>query len=196
MYLLDSSSIITPFHEGKLSALSLALGHNSPDETRIWLENWFERGFSSGKLVIAQEVYEEVMKKKKKGQPEQELLKSLSEREHVTILEPDDEVYNVLSDIDQFVRRSYEPHQADVFLKKSDPILVALAKVHGATVVSEERHFLPERDGVSGLIKGEPRLPFVAGVFGVRCVPLLAILFSEPWKRVNYATCKVVKHEL
>lgn len=183
MYLLDSSSIITPFHKGQLSALSLALGHDSPDETRIWLEGWFERGFASGKLVITKEVYDEVVRREEKRRPEQELLKRLSEKGQITVLRSDSysqgEFYSVLVDVDQFVRKNYDEHQADAFLRKFDPFLVAIAKVYGATIVSEERHFLPERDGLSGTIKGEPRLPFVAWVFGVRCVPLLAILSRE-----------------
>jgi predicted nucleic acid-binding protein len=181
MYLLDSSAIITPFHRGQLEALSMALRHSSPEETRTWLEHWYELGFSSRNLVIAHEVYEEVVNRKR-DRPEHTLLKRLWERGQITILEPNDEFYAVLCDVDNFVRRNYDPHQAKVFLKKADPILLALAKVYGATLVTEERHFLPERDGASRLIQGEPRLPFVAGVFGVKCLPLLTVLATKRWK--------------
>lgn len=177
MYLLDSSSIITPFHAGKLKALGLGLGHSSPEETRTWLEGWYERGFSSGSLVIVREVYEEVSEKP--GRPEQVLLKKLWEAGRVRILEPNDDFFTMLAKVDRFIRSRYEPHQAEVFLRKVDPTLVAMAKTHGASLVSEERYFIPNGHGSSGVIKGEPRLPFVAWAFEVNSMGLLQVLQGE-----------------
>ncbi|MGB9860531.1 MAG: hypothetical protein ACPLQP_11405 [Moorellaceae bacterium] len=54
-----------------------------------------------------------------------------------------------------------------------------MAKVHGAILVTEERHFIPERDAANGRIKGEPRLPFVAATFGVKCVGVMAVMLAE-----------------
>ncbi|MGB9860530.1 MAG: hypothetical protein ACPLQP_11400 [Moorellaceae bacterium] len=122
MYLLDSSAIITPFHQAQCEALSLALGHKTIDETHAWLKRWYVYGFSSGNLVITDDVYDEVVNKSEK-QPrvERDILKELQERGKITFLGVNDKFYEVLVGIDDFVRRSYERHQAEAFLKKADP---------------------------------------------------------------------------
>lgn len=180
MYLLDSSAIITPFHRAQCGALSLALGHETIDETLAWLKRWYIYGFSSGNLVVTYEIYDEVVNKcKKESRVERKILKELHKEGKITFPEVNDEFYEVLVSIDGFVRRNYEPHQAETFLKKVDPNLVALAKVHGATLVVEERHFIPERDGTNGRIKGEPRLPFVAATLEVKCMSIMAIMLVK-----------------
>ncbi|MDR7489359.1 MAG: DUF4411 family protein [Armatimonadota bacterium] len=176
MHLLDSSAIITPFHGGQLKALSVALNHHSSNDTRAWLERWLEQGFSSGHLVIAQDVYKEVVERRGSGRPERDLLRRLGESGQVKVLQPTENTIAELAKIHNFIQSRYEPHQARAFLDKHDPFLVALAKTYGAVLVTEERHVIPEGDGSSGLIRGEPRLPFVAWAFGVRWVGLLQIL--------------------
>lgn len=176
MYLLDSSAIITPFHGGQLRALSAALKHNSLQKTQDWLEDWFRRGFSSGILVITHEVYEEVLKKKQRKRPEQVFLKDLRESSNLRILNPADNIFAVLINVHEFVEKHYEAHHAHNFLQKVDPSLVAFAKTHGATLVAEEHHFIPQVNRAQGLIAGEPRLPYVAWVFGVRCISFLTLL--------------------
>ena len=176
MYLLDSSAIITPFHRAQLRALSVALGHNSLKYTQTWLEGWFRKGFSSRDLIISQEVYGEIVNEKKRHRPEYRLLKELRQSESIKMLEPKDATWKELANIHKFVTQNYEPHQAQKFLEKNDPMLIALAKTYEVTLVAEERHFIPEVNGASSLIKGEPRLPYVAWVFGVRCISLLTLL--------------------
>ncbi|RTI15302.1 hypothetical protein CSW27_06045 [Thermus scotoductus] len=48
------------------------------------------------------------------------------------------------------------------------------------TLITQEKHEVPQLDGVRGLIKGRPRLPYVAFAFGVRCVPLMTALLERP----------------
>ncbi|GAW28945.1 DUF4411 family protein [Carboxydocella sp. ULO1] len=183
MYLLDSNAIITPFHKAQCSALSLALHHNDIKETIEWLKHWYTKGFSSGNLVITREVYDEVVKKSnrsdKSSRVEKDLLKSLHERGKIRLLEENEAFFNVLADIDKYVRSSYELHQAENFLRKADPMLVAIAKIHGATLVTEERHFIPARDETNGRIQGEPRLPFVSATFKVKCTSILNIMLAK-----------------
>lgn len=182
MYLLDASAIITPFHTSQLGALSVALRSDSIEETRQRLESWYERGFRSGDLVLAREVYEELttIKKGKPPRPEQVLLKRLWEAREIKVLEPNQEFFQVLTEIHLFVKSHFEPHQAEAFLKEgeADPILLALARVYGAKVITEERFSIPQSDGSSGLIMGKPRLPFIGSAFGVQCLSLLQILLS------------------
>ncbi|MDR7450002.1 MAG: DUF4411 family protein [Armatimonadota bacterium] len=176
MRLLDSSAIITPFYSGQLNALKVALNHHSPAETRKWLEEWLERGFASGRLVISSEVYTEVVERATPGKPGRELLKRLRESNNITVLQPTDATWAELKEIHKFIEGRYEHHQAKVFLDKHDPLLVALAKTHRAVLVTEEQNRIPEVDASTGRIKGEPRLPFVAWAFEVRWVGLLQIL--------------------
>lgn len=181
MYLLDASAIITPFRTSKLGALSVALRFDSLDKTRRWLEHWYEGGFHSGQFVIAQEVYTEVLKKAKEGKPlrpEQALMNRLWEARAITVLEPTSDFFAILAEIHEFVRTHYEPHQAAAFLgeEEADPILLALAKVYGAVVVTEERFAIPELHGSSGLVMGKPYLPFIGSAFGVQCMSLLQVL--------------------
>lgn len=179
MYLLDPSAIITPFHDGQLRALSAALKHKSLQDTQSWLENWFRRGFSSGILTISREVYEEVVEKcknKKRKRPEYSLLKDLWEKKNIVILEPTGMTWNELKNIHEFVVKSYEVHQAQKFLEEKDPMLIALAKTHKVSLVAEERHFIPEVNGVHGLIKGKVHLPYIAWAFRVRCIGFLTLL--------------------
>lgn len=184
MYLLDSSAIIDPFRSGKLEAIHGALSGGSranahldaPGQTAQYLEKWFEEGFTKGRLVISEEVYEEVVKQAKTGSPGREFLQRLRNDGKVKILEPTEATYSVLRGINGFVRRYYEDHHAEGFLKKHDPMLIALAKSHGAALVSEERNCIPEVDVTTGRVKGEPRLPFVAWAMEVKCVGLLQVL--------------------
>lgn len=184
MYLLDASAIITPFHRAQCGSLSLALRHNNLDETYDWLKHWFEYGFSSGNLVITREVYEEVVEKGSKKVPriEREMLKNLYVNGQIIFPHINDDFSKVLAEIDVFARSNYEPHQAETFLKKADPELVALAKAHGFTLAAEEHHFIPQRDGANNLIKGEPRLPFIAATFKVKCKSIMAIMLSEHYE--------------
>ena len=182
IYLLDTSAIITPFHGGQLRALGLALGHQSILETRVWLQSWFRKGFSSGILVLAQEVYEEVVKNRKKDREEKLLLKSLKENRKIKFLQPTNDTFQVLESIHEFVSAHYQPHQAEDFLQQVDPWLIALAKTYRATLVAEERHFIPQADLNKNQIQGNPHLPFIAWVFKVKCIGLLPALLEVSQK--------------
>lgn len=183
MYLIDANAIITPFHTAQCGSLSLVLEHKCLKDTQAWLECWYEYGFSTENLVTINEVYKEVVNNTKKDRIEYNLLKGLKERDKIKFLEVteaiSDKFYNVLADIDIFVRQNYEQHQADIFLKKTDPLLIAFAKAYEIPLIVEERHFIPHRDGASGLIKGEPRIPFVAAKFGIECVSVMTAMLVK-----------------
>lgn len=177
-YLLDASTLITPFHGGQLEALAKAFKQSSPDAARTCLEEWFERNLTSGVLRIDKSVEEEVLNLKEKGKPGVALLERL--KGQYSLLQPNTNTQTILTQVGDFIRAHFEPHQEVVFFKKADPILVALAKDYGLTLVTEEKHFLPEGNGKTGKLKGEPRLPFVAFAFGVRCISLMTALVEVP----------------
>jgi hypothetical protein len=86
-------------------------------------------------------------------------------------LQPRSNTVSILKAVGEFVSVRDETHHATTFLTKADPMLVALVKDFGLTLVTEEKHHLPQGDGSTGRLKGEPRLPFWAFAFDVRCVP-------------------------
>ena len=172
-YLLDTSSLITPFHENQLRALANGLGLRSWEDARTWLEEWFQKGFAQGKLLLSEEVLSEL--KKRPEMPGYHLAqKFLSSFKP---LYPTSDTLRHLKKVGEFVREHFRPEHAQAFLKvgQADPMLVALAKEKSLTLVTEEAHPLPQADG-EGKIMGRVRLPYVAFVFGIRCVPLMTAL--------------------
>jgi len=167
VYLLDANAIITPFHSGTLGSLQVALNHASPHDTRLWLEDWYRKGFSNQKLVTCREVLDEV----KSPSNITQLIRAL--RPRLKILEPQSVTFAYEKDIHNFVVKNFELHQADEFLKSSDPLLIALAKTYGATLVTLERRTIPERNPKSRRIKGKVSIAFIAWTFEVRCIGLL-----------------------
>lgn len=175
-YILDASTLITPFHQGQLRALRTAKRFKSDIETVNWLENWFVRNLQSRRFFISQEVYEEVCRGK--GRPGHNLLRRLDGRN--AKLEPVANTFDILRDVTSFVRTYFAEQHADPFERCADPMLIALARSHGLTIITEEKHEVPQWDGGSGRLNGKPRLPFVAFAFDVKCIPLLAALRQLP----------------
>lgn len=79
---------------------------------------------------------------------------------------------SLISDIHEFVSTNYEPHQASQFLLEEDPMFIALAKTHQVTLITVENHNIPQYDHDKKKIMGKVRIPFLAWVFGVRCISL------------------------
>lgn len=182
-YLPDSNAIITPFEAGGLGSLTLGLQLRypafirGPAEALDWLEDWFTRGFKAGHLVGSEDLLDEVGRKK---DPASRLLRSLDSRGLVRILRPTPGTFTYIADIERFVRAYFEPHQADDFLRSADPMFIALAKTHEATLVTVERQYIPQYDGKTRRISGKPRIPFLAWVFNVRCISFYEALQELP----------------
>lgn len=177
-YLLDASALITPFYEGKLEALAKAFRFASRQVAQKHLEDWFEQGLKSRVLWLDTQAEYEVLRGG--GRPGAALLNRLKNQNSYSPLQPRESTFPILEEIGHFIRDHFEPQQATKFLQKADPILVALAKDYGLILITEERHLLPEGERKTGKLKGEPRLPFVAFAFGVRCIPLMTALVEAP----------------
>lgn len=169
-YILDSSSLITPFHQNQLASLALARGW-SLDEARAKLENFLSEGISQGLLRVAREVHEEVIKG-----PGASFLKSM--RGKYKPLEPDEETHYYAAEVSKFVRDHYEPQYEDRFARGADPYLLAYARQHGFVLVTEERGYIP---GLGQRIQGPPKLPFLAFVYKVKCISLMTLLVEQGW---------------
>lgn len=176
-YLLDTSSIVTPFHDGKLNSLRVGMNHASLSETEGFLWNWFSNAFGTQCLVGCDELFVEVSKK---DDAAKRLMNQLREEGCIMTLSPEPKTFAYLEDITRFVQAHFEAHQADEFLKGNDPMLIALAKTHEVGIVTEERLPIPEYDSKAGKIKGKVPLPYVAWAFGVPCVPLSYVLLVLP----------------
>lgn len=178
-YILDSSSLITPFHQKQLASLALARGW-PPDEAQTKLEDFLAKGISQGLLRVAREVHEEVMEGKG---PSADFLKSM--RGKYKLLEPGEETLAYAAEVVEFVRNHYEPHYENPFADGADPYLLAYARQHGFVLVSEERSYIPGLDnpipGVNAKIQGPPKLPFLAFVYKVKCISLMTLLVERGW---------------
>lgn len=176
MYLIDSSALITPFHQGQLGALAIGLRLNSPQDAQTHLEQWFTAGFSKRLFGVPIEVYKEVTEGRK-GRPDAPgkiLLRTFGDS---AILQPSDAFFQALAEVAEFVNKQFPPEYAQAFLApgKADPVLVALARVTKATVITEERQVVPEVNRATGKIQ-KPSLPYVTFCFGERCISLMAAL--------------------
>lgn len=174
-YLLDSNAIITPFHAAVSASLTLGLKVRAPaaiESTALadrWVEDWLSRGFQSGNLVASEGLITEVRGKKDRAS---KLLQTLRKKGLIQILIPTQETLSLISDIHEFVSTNYEPHQASQFLLEEDPMFIALAKIHQATLITAENHNIPQYDHDKKKIMGKVRISFLAWVFGVRCISL------------------------
>lgn len=55
----------------------------------------------------------------------------------------------------------------------ADPFVIALAQIHRATVVTEER--------LTGSLDNRPNIPDVCSALGVRCIPLVQLCAERGW---------------
>ncbi|MBE3576256.1 MAG: DUF4411 family protein [Limnochordales bacterium] len=174
-YLIDSNVLITSFYGGVLPSLALGLRSRYPSIGRSaaqaskWLEEWFIQGFRSGQLVGSDGLIRELKVKKDRVS---QLLQALERQGLIQILSPTPNTFSYVADICQFVLNNFEVQQDDTFLRGEDPMFVALAKTHKATLVTLEKHTIPGYDRVKKKIVGPVRIPFVAWAFGVRCISL------------------------
>ncbi|MBC7220893.1 DUF4411 family protein [Candidatus Bipolaricaulota bacterium] len=176
VYLIDSSSLITPFHQGQLKALAVGLQLPSTRDAQAHLEAWFKKGFTKGLFWVPLEVYEEVVanRKDKPAAPGTVLLRGLGKG---VILNPPGAFFDALVEVHKFVVESFPPEHAQSFLdpKRADPVLVALARVTDSTLITEEKQVIPQVNGATGKVQ-KPSLPYVAFRFGERCISLMAAL--------------------
>jgi len=178
-YLLDANAIITPFHQEPLHALAFAL-HLSPEQAKEALEAWLADGVSSGRFLIADVVQEEVLGEKGKGKPGYEALSKLKDR--YKPISPTGEELALLAEVQAFVEKHFQSHHAANFARGADPFLVAIAKARGLTIITQERHTIPQVDGGTGRVKEKPSLAYVAFAFEVRCLSLMSALVEVPLK--------------
>lgn len=179
LYIPDTNVLITPFHRDVLSSIAAGLRVLYPDRVRNdveavrWMQSWYTRGFESGSLIATDQLIREL---DPKNDVSRRLVDDLKKQGRLRILRPTSVTWGYLADIERFVRRQCVPQQAHDFLRGADPVLIAIAKTHGATIITLESYEVPRYDRASGRIGGKVRLPYVAWVFGVQCISLYGAL--------------------
>lgn len=175
-YLPDSNVFITTLgNRNSITSISFGLKHSSPNDTLDWIRQWFMLGFERGVLVSANEVFDDLRSKKDRVY---HFLLDLRNRGLIEIVKPEEETDDYIREIHQFVQRCFTTEEAHEFLTSTDIYLLALAKTHDLTLITLESHVIPQANLRTRKIQGKVRIPYVAWVFGVRCVPIY-VAFRE-----------------
>lgn len=103
---------------------------------------WLEQQASAGYLYCAAPIYEEL----KDGNDE--LSRWIQERKAVFVREISIEAQQVYREVVNHVFTNYPRNNADVFLDRADPLLIAQAKILGSIVVTHERMVPPNSSKV------------------------------------------------
>ena len=167
-YLVDANAVITPLKPPVIYTLQHALGYRSVDDVIAWLQDWYTRAFASQYLLGSEALIVEVTRKK--DVPAQ-FIRRLRDQEVVTILEPTPDTFDHLQKIETYASHNFEPQHYAAFTNGYDGFYIALAKTYGVSIVTMEAFNLQEYDFGTRRFKGKVRMPFLAWIFGVSCVP-------------------------
>jgi hypothetical protein len=83
-------------------------------------------------------------------------------------LDPDSEIQIKFSEIADYVTRSFDTKNSEIFLQKADAWVISYADVHGFTVVTQEAPV--------GLGAKKVKIPNICQVFGVNYVDTYTFL--------------------
>ena len=135
----------------------------SPDVfPALWKK--FDKLIADGRVFAIDEVLRELSKQ------DDEILAWAKDREHMFVrIDSDGEIQVAVTEI-----LFRFPRLVDTSKSRSiaDPFVIALAKVRGYTVVTEEK--------VGGTIE-KPKIPFVCQEMDIRCINFLQLLREQGW---------------
>ncbi|MBN2326323.1 MAG: DUF4411 family protein [Candidatus Omnitrophica bacterium] len=149
-YCIDANIFIQP--KNTYYAFDIAPGY--------W--NFLDKKFQEGVIYSIDLVYKEIMagKDELKG-----WIQKRNKKEY--FVKPDKEVIKHFKDITIWAI-NYPKHEADQFLKRADPLLVAQAKADNSTVVTLEKFV--------GARSQKIKIPNLCREFNVECVDLFTML--------------------
>ena len=133
------------------------------DPYRVWYKfdvvpgywTFLENGNNTGLLSSCRLVYEEL----EKGQLDELVRWARQQRDSGFFVEPDDPVMAFVGAIGEYVRSlPFEEPAKQEFMDGADPWLIAHAKVHGGTIVTQEN-----TKGAAA----RPKIPVIAQHFGL-----------------------------
>lgn len=182
MILVDTNVVIRSYEaaEALLSSKS-PLGRADPSTDSLGqIDDAWKKLFAAGEVGTITEVLGEITKAKTRPA----LRWTLIVKDHYDhcIAKPFNDYYENLREIDEFVRESWQPQDADAFLGGADAHLVAMAAAKGWAVATLETPSVPQLDRGAAKFSGAIKLPFIAWRFGV---PIKTIydLFRAPGRR-------------
>ena len=114
---------------------------------------WLEAQANSGNLFCAAPVYDELR------EGDDELSTWIQDKKSLFVKEISVEAQQVFIEIVAYVIKKYPRKNADVFLDRADPLVIAQAKVLGCVVVTHERP-VPENSS-------KVKIPNICDVFDV-----------------------------
>jgi len=121
----------------------------------VW--KFLEQRIEDGTLAICREVGQELLKGN-------DVLArwAQTQKDKGMFINPEAAVQKTMTDVSDYVKAHYVPHQAAHFLDGADPWLIANAVVHGGRIVTHE-----EPDRHLNLNKREVKIPDVANHFSL-----------------------------
>ncbi|WP_460039264.1 DUF4411 family protein [Thermaerobacter litoralis] len=132
------------------------------------MKSWFTGAFMGGHLITCSEVVDEVLQRNDRAS---QYLREWIKQEIISMVGPKQETFVHLAEIETFVRRHYKDRWIDEFTKGNDALFIALGRTYDIPLVTFEGFTLPQYHKHVGKIDGKARIPFIAWVFGVQCVP-------------------------
>jgi hypothetical protein len=132
----------------------------------VW--KFLEERIEDGILAICREVGEELLEGN-------DLLADWAQRQKDkgAFINPEAAVQKTMTDVSDYVKAHYVPHQAADFLDGADPWLIANAAVHGGRIVTHE-----EPDLHSNIKKREAKIPDVAKHFDLTTLQIRELFFA------------------
>ncbi|MCX8099746.1 MAG: DUF4411 family protein [Geminicoccaceae bacterium] len=183
MILVDTNVVIRSY-EGAEALLTSGLTSGSttgpphpPADPLGQVDAVWRSLLKAGKVGTIVEVLQEVMK-----EPSMRWRRIIENDFPHCIAQQTERYYDVLGDIDAFVRKCWPSHHADLFLKGADPHLVAMAATNGWAVATLESPGVPRRGNGAQHFSDRVMLPYVAWQFGVP-VKTIYDLFTAPARR-------------
>jgi hypothetical protein len=177
-FVVDANCLISVL----VPATGKTLALKDPEDHEIWLSRLRKqlvRAFSSGILIATEALKEELAGRagtRGRGKEATEIfiaeLKTNGVRFHQ--IEPRDQ--EIITQLDELVRKDFDDYQADSFLRGNDIKYVAVALRMQALLATLESQAVPEFDPRSAKIKGKPKIPYVAWRLGVQTVGLYYVL--------------------
>lgn len=138
---------------------------------------------AGGEISSCSPVYQELVPP---VHTDDDLINWVKANKEVLFTDMDDEIVDAASRIANFAVTRYQAHHHEIFLTGADPWVIAHALAKGLTVVhTEARKRVEEVDTITGLFKGDIKIPNFCDHFHVRSIDIYTFL-RETNRKFHY----------